>query len=259
MAKAIKKGATRKPVRKVKQTDVWQKRLKQFSALAVVMLFSVGIYQLGQSDTLPILHVTVEGEFSHVDKDVLVKAVSPYTRGNFLNIDVAKIRQEGETLPWVKTIQVRRVWPDSLHLIVEEQVAVARWNDHEFLNNVGDKFSSAKTTKLTNLAILYGPKNSHKLITERYLKMKRQLKQHGLSIKQLAMDERRAWNMVLNNGLRVVLGRANSEMRFKRFITMYQHDLQHYQTQIAEMDMRYPNGFSVVWKSEQKPDFNGTV
>ena len=259
MAKAMKKGATRKPVRKAKQTVSWQKQLRQLAAFSAVLLFAVGIYQLGQSDTLPIRHVTVEGEFSHVDKDVLVKAVGPYTRGGFLSIDVAKIRQEGEALPWVKTIQVRRIWPDSLHLIVEEQEAVARWQEHEFLNNAGEKFSSPKTIEMTSLAVLVGPENSHKLMAKRYLKMAQQLKKHELSIKRLVMDERRAWNMVLNNEVRVVLGRADSEKRFKRFITMYQHDLQHYQAQIAEMDMRYTNGFSVVWKSEQKPDFNGTV
>lgn len=112
---------------------------------------------------------------------------------------------------------------------------------------------------MTGLVVLEGPENSHRLMTKRYLTMVQQLKKHKLSIKRLVMDERRAWKLVLNNEVQVVLGRANSEMRFKRFITMYQHDLQHYQAQIAEMDMRYTNGFSVVWKSEQKPDFNGTV
>ena len=259
MAKAMKKGATRKPVRKAKQTVSWRKQLRQLAALSAVLLFVAGIYQLRQSDTLPIRHVTVEGKFSHVEKDVLVKAVGPYTRGGFLSIDVARIRQEGEALPWVKTIQVRRIWPDRLHLIVEEQIAVAHWKDHEFLNDAGEKFSSTKIKKLTGLVVLEGPENSHRLMTKRYLTMVQQLKKHKLSIKRLVMDERRAWKLVLNNEVQVVLGRANSEMRFKRFITMYQHDLQHYQAQIAEMDMRYTNGFSVVWKSEQKPDFNGTV
>jgi cell division protein FtsQ len=65
--------------------------------------------------------------------------------------------------------------------------------------------------------------------------------------------------MALTNGIQIVLGRAESEQRFNRFIRVYKDGLKHYQSQIAEMDMRYPNGLSVIWKPGQKPDFNGTV
>lgn len=259
MAKAVKRGASRKPVRQEKQPVVWQDMMRHaIVALASLCLFAA-IYYLQQSDTLPIKHVTVEGEFEHVEKAVLVDAVSPYTRGSFLSVDVAKIRQAGEALPWVKTIQVRRIWPDSLHLIVHEQVAIAKWLDQQLVNPEGDVFSSSSQSLPSGLAQLQGPETSHLLVTKRYVEMNKALSDSQLTIQSLVMDKRRAWRMELNNGLHVVLGRADSEQRFKRFLSVYQKSLSQYQNQIAEIDMRYPNGFTVLWKPEQKPDFNGTV
>ena len=259
MTRAMKRGATRKPIRKAKKVIAWHYIARQGMLALMLVGLIAAVWIIRQSNVLPILHVTVEGEFNHVDKAVLVDAVKRYTRGSFLSINVAKISEAGEALPWIRQVQVRRVWPDSLHLIVEEQVPVARWKNTILVNKDGDTFSSSNKKVLVKLAILDGPDSSQAMMTARYLAMSKVLQSHNLTIKSLVMDNRRAWSMALTNGIRIVLGRAESEQRFKRFLRVYQDGLQHYQSQIAEMDMRYPNGLSVIWKPGQKPDFNGTV
>lgn len=259
MAGRTKRGASRKLVRKVRQPLAWQQALRHIVlGVAVIVVVAGGMY-LHQEDTFPIAHVTVEGEFVHVNKEALVSAVSPYARGSFTSVDVASIRTAGEALPWVKQIQVRRIWPDTLHLIVEEQVAIARWGDKSLVNQEGEKFLSPDNSFPVGLAILRGPENSQKVVTQRYQKMIRELEQQSLKIKSLEMDQRRAWSMTLSNDMKVLLGRANSEQRFKRFLKVYRYVLHRYQSQISAMDMRYTNGLSVIWKQGQKPDFNGTV
>ncbi len=259
IAKTKKQGATRKPVRQARQPIAWKKVMQQTALISTVVAIIAAAFYIQQDDTLPILHVTLEGPFSHVDKAALVKAVAPYAKGNFLRADVVKIREAGEALPWVYSIQVKRVWPDSLHLSVQEQVPVAKWNKDTLVNPQGDIFPVASRSLPDNLAELKGPETSHSLMTKRYLSMQKQLNDHALAIKKVMMDQRRAWTLVLANDVRVVLGRADSEQRFKRFVELYQHSLKKYQPQIAEMDMRYPNGLAVTWKSGQQPDFNGTV
>jgi cell division protein FtsQ len=259
MARAVKRGATRKPVRKAKKVIAWHYIARQGVLALVLVAIIAAVWIVRQSNVLPILHVTVEGEFNHVDKVVLVDAVKPYTRGSFLSINVAKISEAGEALPWIRQVQVRRVWPDSLHLVVQEQVPVARWKNKTLVNKEGGTFTSSNKKVLAALATLDGPDASQAMMTKRYLAMNKLLQQHNLKIKTLVMDNRRAWSMALTNGIHIVLGRAESEQRFNRFLRVYQDGLQHYQSQIAEMDMRYPNGLSVIWKPGQKPDFNGTV
>ena len=259
MVSKIKRGATLKPVRKEREPLAWNRLVQHFVlVLALTSVVAGGVY-LTQDDTLPIIRVTVEGEFIHVDKDTLVTAVSPYVRGSFISADVVSMRQAGEALPWVKKIQVRKVWPDSIHLIVEEQVAVARWGKNGLVNADGETFYPPEDTISATLTLLQGPENSHALMTKRYQQMDNALASDDLKIERLIVDGRRAWNVTLSNGMKIALGRAMSEQRFKRFISVYQSGLKQYQAQIEEMDMRYPNGLSVIWKQGQQPDFNGTV
>ncbi len=259
MARQTKRGATRKPVRKEKKVIAWHYFARQGVVVLAFLLLVATVLILRQGKVLPILHVTVEGEFKHVEKAHLVEVVKPFTRGSFLSIDVDKISEAGESLAWIKQVQVRRVWPDSLHLTVEEQTPVARWNKQAYVNDEGELFPASKYASSAKMAVLKGPENSQEVMVSRYLKMNKQLRSQGLAITKLEMNKRRAWNMTLSNNMKVVLGRANSKTRFERFLRIYPSRLKQYQPHIAELDMRYPNGLSVIWKQGQQPDFNGTV
>lgn len=259
MVVRTKRGATRKPVRKQHQPIMWQRLLRHIM-ISISLLFMVGLAVFfQQDDTLPILHVSVEGNFKQISKEELISAVNLYVKGGFLSVDVDGIQSAGEKLPWVKHVQVRKIWPDRLHLIVDEQVPVARWDKHSLLNQKGEIFSPKDRKGTGDLAQLDGPNKSYGVVTKRYLLMGGELKKYGLKIQQLSLDKRGAWRITLSNGVKVILGRTQSKQRFKRFLHIYKSSLEPYQTQIAEMDMRYPNGLSVVWKQGQKPDFNGIV
>ena len=259
MAAVKKRGATRKPVRKQRQPVAWQHWLRySLMGLLLIVVVSSGVY-LQQDDTLPILHVSVEGDFVHANKDELVKAVSPFVTGSFVNVDVASIRDAGEALPWIQLVQVRRIWPDSLHLIVEEQTAMAHWGSESLINAKGEIFTPAKSTIPTGLAKLEGVEGSNVVMSQRLLNIQQQVKKLGLIVTKIKLSQRRAWSIQFDNGLEVVLGRADSEQRLQRFITVFKANLNEYRDDIAVVDMRYTNGMSVIWKQGQKPDFIGTV
>lgn len=237
----------------------WKQSVKQaLTLLIVVVVLGTGVY-LHQADTLPVKHVTVEGEFRHADKDGLVAAVSPFVRGSFVDVDVASIRQAGEALPWVKQIQVRRVWPDTLHLVVEEHKAVARWNADGLVNTAGAVFFPSDESLPTGLVQLNGPEGTSELMARRFVEIQRQVDAIALRVTAISMDQRRAWQVDFKDGLHLKLGRADSDVRLSRFIAVYGNSLNLYSEQIEAVDMRYTNGLAVVWKDGQQPDFNGTV
>jgi cell division protein FtsQ len=259
MAVKRKTGATRQQPKPSRQPRSWKQFWRQAVTLLILVTVIGGGMYLQQEDTLPVKHVTVEGEFRHADKDALVKAVSPIVRGSFMDVDVARIRQAGEALPWVKQIQVRRVWPDTLHLIVEEQKAIARWNKNSLVNTSGAVFTPPSATIPRGLVQLNGPDGTSELMARRLVDIQRQVNQLGLKVVAVNMDKRRAWQVDFAEGLRLELGRAGGETRLKRFIRVFNGGLATFRSQIAEVDMRYTNGLAVVWKSGQQPDFNGTV
>lgn len=262
LAKKTSRGATRIPVRKERPPIVWKHWLRHGLILTLVAgVIGCGAYleQVETSAILPILHVTVDGEFSHIDKQALVEAVTPFAIGGFMSVDVARLREAGEAIPWVKEIQVKRVWPDSLHLVVEEQQAIALWGNDALVNNQGRLFFPAKKSFPDGLVQLRGPKGSSRVVAEQFYVVSRLVATLGLSVQEVEMNERRAWTIKLSNGVNVMLGRIDSEQRLQRFATTFKAVLQPYEKDITAVDMRYTNGLSVAWVEGQKHKFNGTI
>tara|TARA_R110001583_G_scaffold173287_1_gene327229 strand:+ start:73122 stop:73910 length:789 start_codon:yes stop_codon:yes gene_type:complete len=262
MAKKTSRGATRIPVRKARPAIEWKHWFRHGVMLTLVLgVIGCGAYlqQVETAPILPILHVTVDGDFSHIDKDALVKAVTPFAIGGFMSVDVARLREAGEAIPWVKVIQVKRVWPDSLHLVVEEQEAIALWGNHALVNNQGNLFFPAKASFPEGLVQLSGPKGSSRVVAEQFYEVSRRVAALGLSVQEVEMNERRAWTIKLSNGMNVMLGRTDSEQRLQRFATTFKAVLQPYQEDITAVDMRYTNGLSVAWVAGHKHEFNGTI
>jgi cell division protein FtsQ len=260
MAKTLnRRGATRKPVSKKQPVIPWLLWLRHTVILSVISTVIVGVFWLQKDDTLPILHVTVDGDFKHVDKAKLVKAVKPYVTGSFINIDVVKLREAGEAAPWVKQVQVKRSWPDTIHLVVEEQRAIANWDKHALVNSDGELFSPAKDSFPKGLAILEGPEMTSKLMVKRYMEISAILKPVDLVIATITMDKRRSWTLNMKKGMTVKLGRADSKRRLERFLSVYKTQLSQLENEINIIDMRYTNGLAINWKSGHQPELNGAV
>lgn len=233
--------------------------LRNLAAVFVLVAIVGSAIYLQREATLPILHVTVEGEMRHTNREDLVQAVMPFVSGSFLNVNVAGIRAAGEALPWVYQLRVRRVWPDTLHLIVEEHRAIALWNDDGLVNTRGDVFFPASDTFPQGLVQLTGPEGTNVMMVRRLVDIQQQVSTLGLRITDLSVDARRSWQVTFAEDMTLLLGRADGDARLERFVRVFANELGRYQAAIEVVDMRYTNGLAVVWRNGQQPDFNGTV
>jgi len=253
-------GATRTQAVKPREAVNWKIRIRNISTVLVLLTLIFGTVYMNNTDTLPILHVTVEGELVNTEKQALIEAVTPFVTGSFLDVNVAGIRQAGEALPWVAQIQVRRVWPDTLHLMVSEHKAIARWNENGLVNTRGQVFYPDGNGKMPEgLIQLFGPEGNSELMARQLVTIQQSLDTLGLRVKSLTMDERRSWQVQFTDDMQLQLGRAASEQRLARFIRVFEGPLASYRDQIEIVDMRYTNGLAVVWKNGKQPDFNGIV
>ena len=71
---------------------------------------------------------------AQVSVEQLEYAARSAVAGNFFSVDLVAVREAFEKLPWVRHAQVRRRWPDTLELRLEEHQAVAYWS----VNDSGD-------------------------------------------------------------------------------------------------------------------------
>ncbi len=236
-----------------------ERRARQMSALrlwlkvlVLIAFFGGGGYwgmvTLTDPKLLPLKVVRTEGKFRYIQRQDLEHAVASLTRGGFLTVDVAAIRDRAKSLPWVDRVSVRRVWPDTLQLWVEEQVPLSRWQDDAMLNVRGEVFHPKAGSIPAGFPRLSGPDGSEKELTKYYLAIQNRLAALGLGIEEITMDERRAWSMKLKNGAVIRLGSKDLDERLTRFYSVYPL-LQADARELQEVDLRYTNGFAVTWKN----------
>jgi cell division protein FtsQ len=212
-----------------------------------IALFIWSTYLLSNPETLPIKQVRIEGEFFRLSPNKLKAMVTDKVRGGFFNLDVDAVRNVLLANPWVRDVTVQRIWPDSLRVSVLEQVAVARWGKDGLLNSAGEYFSPEPETFPEELPELHGPNGTEVLLLNRFNKIQESISGIRIIIKCLTLSERRAWQFELDNGIQVILGRKDFDLRMERFIDFVPLGLTGKLSQTELVDMRYTNGFSVRW------------
>lgn len=228
------------------------------SALALlVAAFVTGLVPLPLPEReFPIHTLKVESTFEHVSREEVAAVVAPHAARGFFDTDVAAIRGELQAMPWVRSASVRRVWPDTLQVMLLEERAVARWAAGGLVNANGELFhpdidasvDSARDGE-EKLPVFTGPARSVAQVTDYYFALQRQLSPLGLRIERLAMDARRAWELTLDNGIRLTLGNRDAERQMQRFVRFYPQVMAARATDIAQIDLRYSNGFAVRWRT----------
>ena len=200
---------------------------------------------LSDPAALPIRKVAVEGEFTHLDPDVLQDVVAGAVDAGFFGVDVAKIRRHLLDEPWIREATIRRVWPDSLHVRVVEQTPFARWGEQAMLNEVGDIFAPAAEFIPVNLVRLHGPLGSEIEVLNQFIYVASELAGIEIDIATLTLSARYAWTVTTMDATEIVLGRKDLRRRLKRFLFGYTHGLAESWSRIGRVDLRYTNGFAV--------------
>jgi len=220
-------------------------------ALLLLILSSLGA--LTWALDRPVRVVSIDGSFQRVSPGQIEIAVAPYARQGFMSANLADIQRAVEALPWVDRVRVARQWPNSLHVTVTEQTAAARWGDSGLLNTRGELFIRDAAHVPAELPHLSGPDGSESQVAERYLSVQGRMLEAGMRIAALRLDERGAWEMDLDSGVTVRLGRRDVDERIERFIKTTSQVIAHRLSEINYVDMRYSNGFAIGWRNQGTP------
>jgi cell division protein FtsQ len=214
---------------------------------AILILVGVASWKLMDPLTLPIRHVRIEGNFQHLSNEKMQSLVSRVISGGFFNLNVMNIKEELLHEPWVYWVVVQRVWPDGLNVNVVEQTAIAKWNESDLLNEKAQIFSPELTVSIANLPMLAGPPETESLVLERYRRIEIALTPKAIKIESLSLSQRRAWQIQLENGPLIILGRNDVDNRIKRFTGIVLDSLHEELDRVEQIDLRYTNGFAIRW------------
>lgn len=183
-----------------------------------------------------------DGRFKYITREQINSLVSNQVAGSFFTVDLDRISTTFENLPWVRAASVRRHWPHSLEVKLEEHVVLARRGSSELVNIYGEVFF-ATTDKL--LPEFTGPVESSYEVSKQYAVFRKLLQPLQKKITQLDFSPRRAWRIHMEDGVVLELGREQVETRLGVYVLAHDHIASYFKEQITYVDLRYPNGFSV--------------
>ena len=120
----------------------WSRVVSMLAAVAVVGATYVSTLWLMDR---PIESVVINGEFQRVTPMQLEEVLAPHLRTGFLSADLKRMQADLVDAPWVARADVRRRWPGTIDVRIEEERAVARWGESGLLNVDGRLFVDAAT------------------------------------------------------------------------------------------------------------------
>ena len=221
--------------------------LDRVSALLAVFAFGVfgaiAIKWAAAHPAFAIERVVVTGAMTNADPAHVAAVVQQGLRGTFFTMDLAAARDALHKVPWVRTAAVRRQWPNALEIAIEEHHPLARWNDTALVNMQGEVFYAEYGDELPDF---YGPEGAAGEITARYREFSAPLRTLQLAIGSLSRSARGAWDVKLDDGMTIALGREHVGERWARWMQVSER----YRDRIAQggelatVDMRYANGFA---------------
>lgn len=221
--------------------------------IAKVMLFLIFIvtlyFAVDKFKTFfPIKSVKVFG-VQHIDQTSIQEAITPLVKKGFFAIDVDIIKDRLLKSPWVSKTIVQRVWPDQVIITVIEKTPIARWNNESLLSTNGEIFSPPESSYPQGLPLLIGPDREQIRMLEYYKKLSSILMPLHFKIARFELTPELAWNLTFDNGIKVTAGYKDILTHINHFVKVYPKIVGDKDSQVEYIDLRYPNGLAIRWKT----------
>ena len=223
-------------------------------ALALVALPVVAVLNgwIG-SERWPLRTLRVNEGLERVDAARLRQTLLPYATAGFFAVRLDPARAAVARLPWVEHAEVRKRWPDVLEVRIVEHRPFARWGEDRLLSEQGRLFPVAGIEVPDGLPQLSAADGRVPEVVALYNESREMFAPGGYSVVRLALDSRDSWSLSLDNGVEVVVGSQEARLRLKRFARVLPQLLARNPLPLRRADLRYTNGFALVWGDAPAP------
>jgi cell division protein FtsQ len=212
------------------------------AGVAMVAILAAGAwYGYDYVTSRPIRHVAFVGDtgpIARADLDAFAQSV----RGlgpNGASLDA--VRDAARRIPWVRDAAVRRRFPDSIEVGFETYEPLARWADGGLVSTRGEVFVAEHPAFLP---VFKGARGAARAMAQTYPGIARAVAPLASAIVEVRVSARGAWQLVLESGLTLELGREDMIARIQRFVAASPR-LPSGALEGKVADLRYANGFAM--------------
>jgi len=226
--------------------------MRMAALIGAILLILVAIFQGNDSPEtwFAIQKIEIKGDLKHVTESELQADFSSLLGQSLLGVSLSDALAVVVSSQWVASAEIRKVWPNTLQVLVHEHTPLAYWGDRQLISTSAVVITPREVPELP-LTKLYGPEDSSDVVLEQFSLVTQVLAFTSLRVATLTLEPRGAWSIVFTNGVKVKLGREEVLERLQRFIAVYKSDLSGRIDQITSVDARYPHGVAVGWKKNE--------
>ncbi|AAU28669.1 TPA: cell division protein FtsQ/DivIB [Legionella pneumophila] len=216
---------------------------------ALLLAGRLGYLYLADAERFPITTIKVAATYEHITHKELENVLAKYLDASFFLLSVKGLQSELNSMSWIDTAYVERVWPDTLKIKLTEKKPVAIWGD-ALMTRDGKLFNQGSVPSDLDIPKLKGPQSQQLEVLQVYEKLSKILSSYGLNASGLYLRDNQSWVLLLNHSVKIYLGKKELEERLLRFCKAYPAVFAEKADQLAGVDLRYPRGMAVQWKQQ---------
>lgn len=218
---------------------------------ALLLILRLAYLYVSDPQRFPVTTIKIAAPYQHITRQQLENVLLNYQNDSFISLSITRLKSDLTALAWADNVQIERVWPDTIKIVLVEKNPVVVWND-EMMTKEGNLFSVEEATNNNTLPHLIGPSQQHLEVLQIYQKLSKLLSNYGLQTATLQLRDNQAWDLGLTNGVQLRLGKRNLEQRVLRFCRAYPAVFADKLEQLSTVDLRYARGMAVQWKEPSK-------
>ncbi len=235
-------------------------RIMQLITRWLLGIFSVAavvgtVHWLIHLPLFDIQHIAISGEVEHNNEASLRAYVAPQLKGTFFTIDLGDVKNVFQNVPWVRSAVVRREFPNTLKVVLQEHRAVAYWgsnNTQRLINNYGEVFdANTGEVEEETLPHLNGPDGRGLDVLNMYYAIAPYFNRAKIPIDELELSPGGGWRAIVETGATVEIGHGELHQilsKVQQFTDTIPHVTARYTRQMAALeyaDLRHQNGYAI--------------
>jgi len=222
--------------------------------LALVIAVVMWLWgRMQNPNAYPLQHVKISTNGQYITKHSIKKTILNNVHGGFFSLNVKQLKNSLLDNPWIQGVSMRRIWPNSLYVKINERQPLARWGLAGVLAVSGDVFYPNVKTIPLQLSEIDAPMPVKDSAMSLYANFNQLLKPLNLSIAKLVVTQRLAWTVLLSNGISLSLCRNNIAERFVSFVALYPKLIAGRAQDVVSVNLCYPQGVAIRWKGGVAP------
>ena len=209
---------------------------------AVVAALAAGAwYGYDYATTLPIRRVVFVGDAGRIARADLQSFAESVQGHAVTGASLAAVREAARRIPWVRDAAVRRRFPDAIEVSFETHEPLARWAEGGIVSTHGEVFVAEHAAFLP---VFKGPAGAAARMAQAYPAIVKALAPLAAAVIEVRFSARGAWQVLLDSGLVLELGREDVVPRIERFAAAWPR-LVALGEPARHSDLRYANGFAM--------------